>query len=182
MTPDHYHTIFDVTKVGFKSWSFSAFGLIFIVVGLALPALLKSGFPRRTAAPLGKWFPRIFLGFAIFWTSTSFVGTFSDYRRSVDAMKNGQTEFVEGMVTNFHPMPAAGHAMESFMVKGVRFRYSDYVITAGFNNTASHGGPIREGLLVRIWHRDGEILRLDINTQMANQTVEPNPHAKRISK
>lgn len=59
-------------------------------------------------------------------------------------------------------MPYGGHATESFVVQGIQFKYSDYIITAGFNHTSSHGGPIREGLLVRIWHRNGEILRLDI--------------------
>ncbi|GAC1417844.1 MAG: hypothetical protein NVSMB69_18760 [Novosphingobium sp.] len=52
--------------------------------------------------------------------------------------------------------------MEHFDVAGVTFSYSDYVITAGFNNSASHGGPIREALPVRICHRDGEILRLEV--------------------
>jgi hypothetical protein len=56
-------------------------------------------------------------------------------------------------------------------VHGVRFQYSDYVITAGFNNTSSHGGPIREGLPVRIWYLDGEILRLDI-AKRPKQTLQ----------
>ena len=52
--------------------------------------------------------------------------------------------------------------MEQFDIAGVSFSYSDYVITAGFNNSASHGGPIREGLPVRVCHRNGEILRLEV--------------------
>ena len=52
--------------------------------------------------------------------------------------------------------------MEHFDVHGVEFNYSDYIVSAGFNNTASHGGPIRPGLPVRICYRDGEILRLEI--------------------
>ena len=57
---------------------------------------------------------------------------------------------VEGAVANFHPMPAAGHEDEHFTVQGVYFAYSDYSVTSGFNNTSSHGGPMREGLYVRI--------------------------------
>ena len=82
--------------------------------------------------------------------------------QAVSAMRNNRAAFIEGIVTDFKPMPYTGHAMESFVVYGVRFEYSDYVITAGFNNTTSHGGPIREGLPVRIWYRAIEILRLDI--------------------
>ena len=84
------------------------------------------------------------------------------YRRAVNAVRNHRAQVIEGVVTDFKPMPYTGHAMESFAVNGVRFEYSDFVITAGFNNTSSHGGPIREGLPVKIWYSGGEILRLDI--------------------
>jgi hypothetical protein len=61
--------------------------------------------------------------------------------------------------------------MESFVVKGVAFKYSDSVIAAGFNNSASHGGPIREGLHVKIWHLNGEILRLDIEKEPGTNVI-----------
>src|SRR5262249_332614 len=60
------------------------------------------------------------------------------------------------------PMPYAGHSDESFTVMGIRFTYSDYHISDGFNNTSSHGGPINKDLFVRICYdpRDHVILRL----------------------
>ena len=118
-----------------------------------------------------RWFPRVFLGFAILWTTVAFFVTFVDYWSSVRALKENRAEVIEGPVADFHPMPYSGHVDESFVVKGVQFEYSDYGVTAGFNNTASHGGPIHEGLVVRIWHYKGRILRLDVKE-------EPNkPHA-----
>jgi hypothetical protein len=169
--PEGYTTVFDVTRTGFRQWSFAAFGLIFIVVGLALPTLIRLGIFRKPPPLMQKWFPRIFLGFAIFWTATSFIATYGDYRAAVYAMRSNEAKFVEGAVTQFIPMPYTGHAMESFVVQGVRFEYSDYVITAGFNNAASHGGPIREGLPVRIWYRGNEILRLDV-AKRPNQAMQ----------
>jgi hypothetical protein len=166
-----YTTVFDVTQAGFRQWSFSAFGLIFVAVGLALPTLIRLGIFRQPPPWMQKWFPRVFLGFAIFWTATSFAATYGDYHAAVHAMRSNEAKFVEGIVTRFTPMPYTGHAMESFVVQGVRFEYSDYVITAGFNNAASHGGPIREGLPVRIWYRGNEILRLDVGRP--NQALEP---------
>ena len=72
-------------------------------------------------------------------------------------------EVVEGTVSNFHPMPHYGHDSERFNVNNVKFEYSDYDLSkGGFNNTASHGGPIKEGLQVRISYRDGRILKLEI--------------------
>jgi len=159
---DGYQTVFDITQTGFKSWKFSALGLIFVAFGFAMPFLIKKGIIRKSPQAMEKWLPLFFVGFAILWTMTSFIATFDDYRRASGAMRSNQAEVVEGMVTQFKPMPYTGHAMESFVVDGVMFKYSDYVITAGFNNTASHGGPIREGLPVKIWHLGGEILRLDV--------------------
>jgi hypothetical protein len=68
----------------------------------------------------------------------------------VESANSGKVGVVEGIVENFHPMPATGHDTERFTVGGESFAYSDYEITGGFNNAASHGGPIRAGLPVRI--------------------------------
>ena len=157
-----YHTVFDVTQAGYKSWYFPSFGLVFVILGLFLPTLIRKGVFRRTTPAMSKWFPRVFLGFAIFWTFTAFVGTFTDYRRAISAMQMNRAAIAEGVIADFHQMPFEGHKDESFRVKEVTFHYSDYGITAGFNNTSSHGGPIREGIRVKIWHLDGEILRLDV--------------------
>lgn len=75
---------------------------------------------------------------------------------------------VEGPVTNFRPMLLTGHGYESFDVDGVGFSYSDFHSTPFFNQTASHGGPVREGLYVRIHYVYSEIgnepmiLRLEV--------------------
>jgi hypothetical protein len=68
------------------------------------------------------------------------------------------------------------HQDESFMVEGVTFEYSDYDLSkCGFNNTASHGSPIREGLSVRISYRDDRILKIEIPQQAANAIQTPEP-------
>jgi hypothetical protein len=63
-------------------------------------------------------------------------------------------------------MPHSGHAMETFVVNGVHFAYSDFSVQAAFHQTSSYGGPIREGLPIRL-HYIGpqdcaEILQLEI--------------------
>jgi hypothetical protein len=59
-------------------------------------------------------------------------------------------------------MPYSGHPNETLSVNGVEFSYSDYVIVPCFNNTTSHGGPIRDGLRVRIAYSGNCILKLEI--------------------
>lgn len=90
----------------------------------------------------------------------------SNHDSLVEAVNKGNVAVVEGAVENFHPMPVQGHDTERFSVAGTQFAYSDYMQTGGFNNSASHGGPIREGLPVRITYVPGSynnvIVKLEI--------------------
>ena len=156
-----YVTVFDASALPLRNWSTPAFGLIFVAIGLVLvvrPTILPFR-GRLVRRPVFRWF---YLIFASLWTLVALLTTSLDSYRACGALKSGDYEVVEGRVENFTPMPWEGHADESFDVNGVRFSYSDYEITAGFNNSASHGGPVRSGLPVRIAYKDGEILRLEV--------------------
>lgn len=159
----HYQTVFDIATAGYKSWNFPAFGLVGIAAGALLVARRKhlpgTWAKRPVASAVFAWF---FLVFAVLWTAMAFVATYGDYRSLSDAERSGKVQVVEGLVTDFHPMPASGHAMEKFCVSGTCFEYSDYVVTGGFNNTSSHGGPIRAGLPVRVSHVGDRIVKLEI--------------------
>jgi hypothetical protein len=157
-----YTTVFDVTQSGYRQWWFPAFGLIFIVVGLALPFLIRVRLFRKPPAWMESWFPVVFVGFALLWTLVSLAGTASDYFGLARDLRAGKCEVVEGLVEQFDPMPYEGHKDESFVVAGHRFHYSDYEVSAGFNQSASHGGPIREGSHVRIRCTGNRIARLEI--------------------
>jgi len=51
-------------------------------------------------------------------------------------------------------------------VNGVRFEYSDFDNSKpGFNHTESHGGAIHGGMLVRIHHRKGSILQIEVTAR-----------------
>ena len=105
-----------------------------------------------------------FLGFGLFWTLVSFATTFSEYRAHLAVLTENRCGLIEGLVENFRPMPPEGHADERFRVADVWFAYSDYGVTDAFNNTSSHGGPIRAGQTVRICYDPDThaILRLAI--------------------
>jgi hypothetical protein len=149
--------VYDVVERGYANWPFAAAGLLFVAIGIALVINRK-----RPSARTSRAAPFVFLGFATVWTAIALIVTIGDHARLASALREGRCEVVEGVVTQFHPMPYGGHDTERFVVAGQSFHYSDYVVTAGFNNTSSHGGPIREGLHVRIHHLYGEIARLEI--------------------
>ena len=158
-----YRTVFDIATAGYKSWHFPAFGLIFIVVGVLLIANRKNlpGWWGKNPKAANA-FAFYFLGFALLWTGGAFVSTYGQYASLARAIDNKSARVVEGIVTNFRPMPYAGHAMEKFCVASTCFEYSDYIIAAGFNNAASHGGPIHDGLPVRVTYVGNSILKLEV--------------------
>jgi hypothetical protein len=75
-------------------------------------------------------------------------------------LNTGQYSVAEGPVTHFVANPYK--PAESFSVNGHRFFYSEGIVIAGFHDTAAHGGPIREGLYVRITYSGNLILRLEV--------------------
>jgi len=163
-----FTTVFDAGRQGWQTWWFPAAGLIFVGIGGLLvftPEPMQRLFPQELqvrARPIFSWF---FLLFSLLWTGAVFGTTFQEYETVKAVFGAGRYSVAEGPVTNFVPMPYTGHAEESFTVNGHRFSYSDYVVTQGFNNTASHGGPIREGLYVRITYYGNLILRLEVAQQ-----------------
>ena len=158
-----YVVIFDIATTGYKSYSFVASGLIGIAVAFVF-VLIRRSIPGWSKRP--PWarliFPWGFLCFTVLWTLYAFVVTYGEYRVTSAARLNNSAKVVEGIVTGFRPMPATGHAEESFCVSGACFSYSDYVATSGFNQTSSHGGPIREGLHVRITAVGNTIVKLEV--------------------
>jgi hypothetical protein len=169
MDENHFVKVFDVLDSGFKDWQFSAFGLIFVAIGAVLffaPRFIQAtGIPFMDFKSKTSWLYRyFFLGFAILWTVSAFLGTFTSYLKHKALVRDNKCKVVEGPVENFVPMPVTGHGDESFSVAGVPFKYSDYIVTDAFNNTASHGGPIDQNSYVRICYdpKGNAILRLEI--------------------
>ena len=78
---------------------------------------------------------------------------------AIAALRDGTAAVVEGPVTS---LVDSGHAGENLTVAAHRFAYSDDEVSAGFRHSASHGGPIRVGLYVRVTYVGKLILRLEV--------------------
>jgi hypothetical protein len=173
MPQDQYQVVFDLTQKSFQWW-FPAFGLIFAVIG---GVMIWWGRRKRWQFSR-KFFGYFMLGFACVWSSVAFGGMFSEYFNLRSAYRQGQFSVVEGYVTNFRPMPYEGHQDECFSVRSETFCYSDYGITAGFNNSASHGGPIQEGLPVRVSYIGNTIVRLEVRSDSLPNATERTASAE----
>ena len=158
-----YHTVFTVLQQSVP-WQarFILPGIIlFGIIGAVIAIIQRRGRLSKSFIVLTTVVCAVFLLLAS--STYNAPGVQDMYARAKDAYIQGQYSTVEGTVTNFHPMPYSGHQNETFSVSGIQFSYSDYVLIPCFNNTSSHGGPIREGLRVRIAYSGNCILKLEVS-------------------
>ena len=154
--PD-YVTVFQISS-GSSGFPFALLGLVPLIIG---GILLVGKWLFRWRQP--NWIFAIFLvGLGLMWIYLVSGPILTQGKDAFTAFQAGQYSLVEGTVRDFHPMPYEGHEEECFTVETNRFCYSDYEVTPGFHNTASHGGPMRSGIHVRIAHLGPTILRLQI--------------------
>ena len=104
------------------------------------------------------------VAFASLWSMGAYTAMHSEYAHLQAAYHEGNFSVVEGLATDFQPMPYEGHRNECFTVQNKQFCYSDYGPSAGFNNSTSHGGPIRENLPVRVSYVGNTIVRLEVKS------------------
>ena len=160
-----YRTVFDILQVGYRGWLSVLFGLAFMLMGISMflfPRFWEK-IPFRGPEFMRRYSPHILTGFATLWTLLALVGTYSDYSYAKSQYLQGKAEVVEGTVSNFKPgTNERGSAYESFCVKDHCFTYSDYGEQTGFNTMAIHGGPIREGLSVRVTFVGNTIVKLEV--------------------
>lgn len=141
-----YITIFDISQKGLD-WFPGIIGLAFVLFGLGALGSRRPAAPRNLAGlipvTIGLLFGVGAMGFQI-----------SNRQHYQRVLAEGRALVVEGPIENFHPMPKQGHDSERFTVGGVLFSYTDFSATPAFNNASSHGGPLREGMVVRISYTD----------------------------
>jgi hypothetical protein len=164
-----FKTIFDIANQGYTTWWFALPGLFFVYLGYLL--VFRGWVPQmrmpHRPPPRGlqgrqrKAFNWFILVFSVAWVIFVLHSSYGQYRTAVAELKQGNYNVVEGPVTDFVPM-AYGHKGERFTVSGQRFSYSDDIVTTGFHHAAADGGPIHEGLYVRISYVRNTILKLEV--------------------
>lgn len=84
--------------------------------------------------------------------------TSKDYKSLKKILINKEHSVVEGKVEDFISMDEFNP--ESFSVNGVDFFYRDDKTNSAFNEVALYGGPMKEGLEVRIFYYENSIIGL----------------------
>jgi hypothetical protein len=172
-----YRVVYDVTRTAPDLW-FSAIGVVFILAGAVMVYGVRRETTPRTKPSMMRWFPYVFLGFGLFWTTSVTSLIIGDWLASKRAMREGRTIVVEGVVADFVPMPPGGHASETFTVGERAYEYGGSATSGRYATPMVHGGLIREGQHVRIHDHHGAILRLEIAADEipVSRTTAPNPN------
>jgi len=156
-----YRLVYDVAQAGYTDWWFPAIGVAIFAFALA-----SRYFRRKETRALGPWFTHLFAGFAMCWVMGTFWATYGGYRSMRNALRSGRFTVVEGRVRNFHPSDPGDHTDETWEVESggrmYRYAYAPSSLTPGFRKTSVHGGPVHEGLRVRVADVDGYIARLEV--------------------
>lgn len=158
--------VYDILDQQFGGWSFLfvavCLGVFVFVLSLAtqygvFPSTL--GRSKNMTAITGYVTALFILIFGMLGVFTSYQ-TFSGYK----ALRAAEVDaVVEGCIEDFSPKITRSRGeLESFSVDGRRFVYSGGQTNTGFQQTVAEGGPMREGLYLRVHYYGNVILKLEI--------------------
>jgi hypothetical protein len=153
-----YHTVFDVLQNGVHCLTpfviFVAAGL-FLLIGWVLR---QSG--ERNSSSRGLMF-QVVAGLGMLGALVFFSAAVSEYHTASKLLGDHRCSVVEGVVTNFVPMPPGGHGTETFSINGVVFSYGSGWGSTHFNSEWN-GGTLHDGVHARITYFGANILKIEV--------------------
>lgn len=139
-----YHLAYDIAQSGFDVWP----ALLVAWIITALLALeVRYPFIPYISPPFAQKTMRLLVFFIVL--SVTIIGTcysIYSYWSVLQAIKNQRVSKIEGIVTKFR----ASATIERFCVQDTCFAYPTSLTNVGFRQLSSNGGPIHEGLNVRV--------------------------------
>jgi hypothetical protein len=157
MNPEGYVVVYDILRDGIGVVPVAVCLGMLIPFGVVLGLLVAQRKQRKPVVGGVVWL--------VLWGTASLLGggnVLYQHFRCVVWARSGDFQVLEGRVTQFHPM-ARGKGSENFTVNGVTFSYGDRNLgQGGFRYSFGSGGQLHEGVQVRVSHREGRILKLEI--------------------
>lgn len=164
-----YEVIYDIGTTFFKGWWVLLAGIVVSIIWATLAIVVRfNGSPRE----LG--FRRIMHWVGLFTTVivtvVLFLSAYIPYRWVQEQISRRNYFVAIGPVQNLKPgeLGKGEVSVESFTVDGHYFSYTDSLLEPGFHQTQGEGGPMRNGIVVKITYvRQGAkniIAKLEIAT------------------
>jgi hypothetical protein len=160
MDAEAYTVVYDILRDGIGVAPVAVCLGMLIGLGFGVSILVWQFKHRKPVGCLIVWL--------IAWATGSLLGGGNVLYQHVQCVawaRSGVFEVVEGRVTHFHPRARSEKGHESFTVKGITFSYGKNNLgQGGFRYQFGPDGLLHEGVLVRVSHREGRILKLEIHT------------------
>ena len=158
MNAERYFVVYDILRDGIGVKPVAVCLGMLIVFGVVFGLLVAE---RKQGKPVVGG-----VVWLVLWGVASLFGggnVLYQHFRCVAWARSGDFQVLEGRVTQFHPNVRGVKGNESFTVNGVTFSYGDRALgQGGFRYPFGPGGQLHEGVQVRVSHRDGRILKLEI--------------------
>lgn len=151
--------LFDVMTKSFD-WGELRLNMYMVIIGLLaiFAEKQKLGWVRFSIRKIGY----VIVAAPVLLGAFQTVDWYVERHEHIAALSNGQYAVIEGRVENLRPPGSGRDPKESFSISGHRFEYSSYRTTTCFNLTTPRGGPIREGMMIRVKFIDECILRIEL--------------------
>jgi hypothetical protein len=161
--------LFDLSRQGYVAWRDAGIPGGIAVVALCLVLVTRSAAVAGELRTLRQFhlMMRVVAVVAVLGVLVILGDTWSEFQYLREAETQGRYRLTSGIVSAFVPEGPRGRPHESFNVGDVHFEYSSNDVTSAYHRTIREGGKVREGLMVRIQHRDGKIIRLETGTGVA---------------
>ncbi|MFO0774234.1 MAG: hypothetical protein U0172_06190 [Nitrospiraceae bacterium] len=153
--PTTYRTLFEMTWSAYP-WPLLILSTSGLFVGIAVIVAREA---RESWT--WKWLGRGITVASGLWTAW-LLWTLAGHFSTMQGLASNGITVTEGRIDNYAFEMHDGHGFESFTVNGVRFHYSDFLSTGGYNRPASQGGVMRDGLQVRLTHRGNTIAKVEV--------------------
>lgn len=158
MNGQDYIVVYDILRDGI------GIAPIFICLGMLVGLCVGLGIlvsQRKQRKPVG-----CLIVWLIGWATGAVLGggnVLYQHFRCAAWARGGNFEVVEGPVTDFQPLAKHQKGSERFTVQGKTFSYSSANLSqGGFRYEFGPDGLLHEGSQVRISHREGRIVKLEI--------------------
>lgn len=169
-----FSTVFLITKEPYIREPYYI-GLLAIVAGIFWFSIQI----RKRKTKVKGYFGSIFLMvWGLFFSGLLINGQIS-YNRLLDTYvsvyNNKRFELTEGIVNVQYRGKREGHdGGDIIVIAKKRFRLSHFTVTPAYHESVVYGGVLREGVYAKLYHHDGDILRIDIKDEHSATAFDGN--------
>ena len=161
---DNFITVYEISKGFDRSLGIgSIVGIILLIIGI-IGMVIKKRSHGYWPIWIGPPIIGVVVGGIIFILSLIFfIGSITESNRLVSVYKSGKCQLTEGIVNVLHRQPLEGHTKGDIIrISGQELEINAFVHTQAYSQTISHGGVLKEGVYARVYHHNGDILRIDL--------------------